>query len=87
MVAHHGPFSSLHPECSFFWTTRNRFLVSDVLRARTFIVRMRLERDAASAAGEWRGEIERVPDGARGYFREVEGVVEALRRLLREVEQ
>ena len=59
-------------------------MIPDGTLARTFIVRLRLEPDAAGQADEWRGEVERVPDGARGHFLGLDGIIEAMKKLLPE---
>lgn len=51
--------------------------------AQTFIVRVWVEPgDAASQAGEWRGELKHVPSGRSAYFRTLEGLTPVLQRML-----
>jgi hypothetical protein len=51
--------------------------------AQSFVLRVWLERDdAASAPGEWRGELKHVPSGRSAYFRTLEGLPPVLLRLL-----
>lgn len=59
-------------------------MTPDGARTHTFIVRLRLELDPARETGEWRGEVERVPDGARGHFLGLDGIVDAMSELLQE---
>lgn len=50
---------------------------------RTFVVRLWFEAADASGGegGEWRGQLREVPGGRIAYFRTVEGVVAALKKL------
>ena len=44
-------------------------------RAAAFIVRIWCEsNDVGSPSGEWRGSIEHVPSGRKGYFRDLESI-------------
>jgi hypothetical protein len=50
--------------------------------ARSFILRLWLERSDEEGEGEWRGEVRPVPEGDRTYFRTLEALPVLLARLL-----
>ena len=53
---------------------------------RSFVVRLWFESaDDEAPGGEWRGQVREVSGGPTVYFRRVEGVVGALRKLTRGV--
>lgn len=63
-------------------------MTSTPAEAQTFILRVWMERDDASATpGELRGEVKHVPSGQSAYFRTLEGLPSVLGRLMDRTER
>lgn len=54
-------------------------------QSHSFVMRLWEEPGGGDDGGELRGEIRHVPSGTTAYFRRLEGVSAALRRLLEQV--
>lgn len=61
--------------------------MGDATKAHTLVLRIWLEPAASSASSpEWRGTVRNVMNGDQASFRHIEGVADAIRKLIEQAE-